>query len=66
MVLELEFHGKIEIFPRNSSSTKNFLDFKFYKKISGKFEGYFFKELQFLEFELQGKLEFHTRVLKRW
>ena len=60
----LEFPWKIfENFLWNSSSIKNFLNFKFHQKFSSKFEGYFFKELEFLELELQGKLEFHKLKL---
>ena len=31
---------------------------KFHKKIFGKFEGYFFNELELMELEYHGKLEF--------
>ena len=58
MVLEFPWKN-FENFLWNSSSIKNFLNFKFHQKFSSKFEGYFFKELEFLELELQGKLEFH-------
>ena len=50
--MKLEFH-KIkfpEIFLWNLSSIKN---------DTANFEGYFFKELEFLEFELHNKLKFH-------
>ena len=58
MVLEFPWKN-FENFLWNSSSIKNFLNFEFHQKFSSKFEGYFFKELEFLELELQGKLEFH-------
>ena len=35
-----------------------FQELEFHKKYHGKFEGYFFKELKFLELELHSKLEF--------
>ena len=47
----------------NLSCMEKFLKFlfvlKFHKKFFGKFEGYFFKELEFMELEYHGKLEFH-------
>ena len=33
---------------------------EFHQNIFGKFEGYFFKELEFLELKLHGKLEFYN------
>ena len=36
-----------------------FYELEFYQNFFGKFESYFFKELEFLELELQGKLEFY-------
>ena len=33
-------------------------ELEFYKNISNKFEGYFFKVLEFIELEYHGKLEF--------
>jgi len=35
-----------------------FYELEFYQKFSSKFEGYFFKEFEFTELELHGKLEF--------
>ena len=32
---------------------------EFHQNIFGKFEGYFFKELEFIELGLHGKLKFH-------
>ena len=36
-----------------------FYELKFHKKNFGKFEGYFFKKLEFMELELHSKLGFH-------
>lgn len=35
-----------------------FYELEFYQKFSSKFEGYLFKELELMELELHGKLEF--------
>ena len=46
------------LFLRNNQRFITFLKLEFHKKWYNKFEGYFFKELEFLELKLYGKLEF--------
>ena len=47
----------------NSSTMEKFWNFfmvlEFHQKFSGKFESYFFKELEFMELKLHGKVKFH-------
>jgi len=38
-----------------------FHELEYHKKFSRKFEVYFFKELELLELEFYGKLEFHDK-----
>ena len=42
-----------------------FHELEFNKKILNNFESNFFKELEFMKLELQGKLEFHKFELKK-
>ena len=42
-----------------------FLELEYHKKISGKFEVYFFKEFEFLKLEFHGKLEFHKLYFQK-